>query len=145
MHLLKILLLALLFLSYRIDSGQNSYTNRTLTDGMSAQFSVSMSTTPPSPATVLDYQVASQNGNIVFSSITCSISSEQGEGVRRVYTVTGAHIGNSLYVHRVGICKNFLDTNANTHTVLLAEVDLDEPIYVNPHESFMITILWNEG
>ena len=116
-----------------------------LNQNMFAQFSVSTTSTM-SPS---DYSLPNQNSNIQFTGITTSITTNEGEGVRRIYTVTGQHIasttGNSLTINRVGIGKAFTDRGGNSRSVLLAEMDLEEPIVVQPRESFIITVVWNEG
>jgi hypothetical protein len=116
-----------------------------LNQSMFAQFSVSTTSTM-SPA---DYSLADQNNNIQFTGITTSITVNEGEGVRRIFTITGQHIasttGSSLTINRVGIGKTFTDRVGNNHSVLLAEMDLEEPIVVQPRESFVITVVWNEG
>ena len=118
--------------------------SRYLNQNMFAQFSTS-SSPDISPS---DYSLSNQNNNIQFDSISTSISVEEGEGVKRVFTIIGRHTatstGSNIPIYRVAVGKAFQDRGDAWHYVLFVEMDLEEPIIVQPHESFTITLSWNE-
>lgn len=128
--------------------------NRSLTQNISPQFGVTTSIddvlTPMQPT---DYTVSGQNGNIVCDTISGIVVPEEGLGLKRIYTITGRNVvavgGQTYYLKRVGLVKLFknchFDYLVSDQYVLLAEIDLNQPITLNPQDAFSITLCWNQG
>lgn len=127
--------------------------NRSLTTNISPQFGVTdRSGTLPS-MNPTDYTVASgytHGSQVTYDTITGIIVPEAGLGLKRIYTITGREItGGTRYIRRVGLVKTFTGCKYDYLTrdvpVLLAEIDLDQPIILNPYDAFSITLCWNQG
>ena len=93
-----------------------------------------------SPIAFSDYNVQGQVNTISVLSVTSSIISNT-QGIQRVFTITGRNTDSTeTTITRVGIIK---DVGGNTK-MLLAELDLEEPITVGAGRDFNITLSWNE-
>lgn len=132
--------------NWYLDS-QPSGTNVNLVTGMSAQ----VGTGTLSPMAYEDYQVGNgSDPNLTIDSLNISIALTNS-GISRVFTITGSHTGavtqSDLSITRVGITK-MLDGCMGTgsqHRILIAEMDLLEPVIVSVGMSFSITFTWNEN
>lgn len=128
--------------------------NRSLTTSIYPQFGVTDRSGRLRPMSPSDYTVDGQDSKIVYTTISGIIVPEEGLGLKRIYTITGyydpSYGGVTLYLKRVGLVKTFVDTWEGgtvgaTHSALLAEVDLEQPIAINPQDAFSITLCWNQG
>lgn len=132
--------------NWYLDS-QPSGANVNLITGMGAQ----IGTGTLSPMAYEDYQVGTgHDTNLTIDSINISIALTN-DGISRVFTITGSHRGSTtqsdLSITRVGITK-MLDGCMGTgsqHRILIAEMDLLEPVIVSVGMSFSITFTWNEN
>lgn len=65
-------------------------------------------------------------------------------GMTRVFTITGRNYGNDITIKRVGITKT-INWGGNDNRILLAEVDLAEPIFVpGGDHNFNILLAWDD-
>ena len=127
-------------------NSQPTGANTDLVTGMSAQVGVGNL----DPISYDDYRVGTgSDRNISIDSLNVSIALTD-EGISRVFTLVGTHnavsTGSDITIRRIGITKQLTDLwgSGSIHTILIAEMDLNEPVTVSPYTSFTVTFTWNE-
>lgn len=96
------------------------------------------------PMSYYDTTVANRIGNNLVATTGISINiARDVTGMTRVFTITGRNYGSDITISRVGLTKYF--GNYGVYDVLIAEVDLAEPIVVpGGNHTFNILLAWDD-
>lgn len=120
--------------------GHNNFSTRAY-----MHFAVGDGDTPPtSEDYALDNDITSSFSNVTISSVSTTATSEN---TTITYIITGTNsTSDTLTIREIGYVKDiYYSQSFNTVPVLMAREVLDEPIVVEPNQTFTINFTWTEA
>lgn len=100
-----------------------------------------------SPATASDYALANDVTNNLSNVKTTYLSSADDAGIIRKMSISGSNFtNNAITIRKIGVVKGIwsVPSGFEKADVLLAVIELENPVVVNKGENFNIVIEWNE-